>query len=222
MVCSLELGSISQSQNQLSKFKKAVGSLLLLQHKLSWPQKGGPPIVSSKVRILALQLSTWPSAYDATPCHEWRSTWVLVSVKLSVHHFNIAKSYHQMFPLNLSIPIILVCSKLLYIMTLICLFVCLFVCSITTSSVMLWNLQVYVQLWKVHGHKLDSQSLVHGHGEPAYTCTFTLLNETSEWPSNLTLKFGFPDPDVYSLRPVSVIQFKLSVFPGQWSRWRNL
>jgi hypothetical protein len=129
MVCSLELGSISQSQNQLSKFKKAVGSLLLLQHKLSWPQKGGPPIVSSKVRILALQLSTWPSAYDATPCHEWRSTWVLVSVKLSVHHFNIAKSYHQMFPLNLSIPIILVCSKLLYIMTLICLFVCLYVAS---------------------------------------------------------------------------------------------
>lgn len=38
-------------------------------------RRGGPPIVSSKVRILALQLSTWPSAYDATPCHEWRSTW---------------------------------------------------------------------------------------------------------------------------------------------------
>jgi hypothetical protein len=49
----------------------------------------------------------------------------------------------------------------------------------------------------------------------AYTCTFTLWDETSEWPSYLTLKFGFPEPDVYSPKPVSVIQFKLSVFPEQ-------
>ncbi len=31
----------------------------------------------AKWGFLALQLSTWPSAYDATPCYEWRSTWVL-------------------------------------------------------------------------------------------------------------------------------------------------
>jgi hypothetical protein len=184
-------------------------------------RRGGPPIVSSKVRILALQLSTWPSAYDATPCHEWRSTWGpcfsetfctsfqhsqelssnVSTQPIHTHHFGLFKAVvHHDFNL----------------------FVGLFVCSITTSSVMLWNLQVYVQLWKVHGHNLDSQSAVRGHGEPAYTCTFTLLDETSEWPSYLTWSFGFPDPDVYSLRPVSVIQFKLSVFPEQWWRWRNL
>jgi hypothetical protein len=61
---------------------------------------------------------------------------VLVSVKLSVHHFNTAKSYHQ----NVSTQPIHTHHFGLFKAVVhhdFNLFVCLFVCSITTSSVML-------------------------------------------------------------------------------------
>lgn len=145
-----------------------------------------------------------------------------VSVKLSVHHFNIAKSYHQMFPLNLSIPIILVCFKAV-VHHDFKLFVCLFVASPPP--------QLCSEICRYICITVKSSSSKSGFSKSGAWPWWTSLHlyihlvEWDFWGAIIfNLKIWIPRPWLMYIvfRPVSVIQLKLTVFPEQWSRWRNL
>ncbi len=222
VVCSLELGSISQSQINFQNSKRQLdpscysstncpghrrvgGASYCVQHS-----EDSSPSTFYLTKCLWCHSLPWVKKYlgpcfSETFCTSFQHSQELSSnvstQPIHTHHFGLFKAVvHHDFNLFVCLfvasPPPQLCSEICR---------CMYECE--KFMVIIWI----------------SQRQVHGHGEPAYyTCTFTLLNETSEWPSYLTLKFGFRDPDVYSLRPVSVIQFKLSVFPEQWSRWRNL
>lgn len=166
---------------------------------LATQKGGGPRIVSSKVRILALRLSTWPSAYDATPCHEWRSTWgpcfsetfctsLQHSQELSsnvstqpihTHHFGLFKAvvHHHinLFSLFVASPPLSYALKFAG------------VCTTVKSS------------WSKSGF---SRSGAWRHGEPAYTCIFWTMIELKELGGVRTWSAS-----IRSLTEIDIIQF---------------